>query len=110
MRTDCKRHNCAILLPNASTLGFGLYKAKRGNWVRFNYGEERLCGRVVGGVVADGKRYIEVIALLGACHIPAVRWIEAEDVIECRSEPPRKVFEMICGDWDDPTAILQGYD
>lgn len=107
MRTDCTRDNRKAYLPNASHLGFDLWYAKRGNWLRFNYDGRQLVGRSLGRVHADGTTYLEVIALLGAADIPAVRWIKADDVIQCREAPPREVFDFICGPWDDVAAILK---
>lgn len=104
------RDNKATHLPNASTLGFGLYRAKRGNWVQFADGSGAvLCGRVLGGVtangVADRARYVEVIALLGCLDNPAIRWVRPEDIQRCEANPPARIFAFICGDWTNPDTV-----
>jgi hypothetical protein len=106
-RTDCTRDNHKTLLPKASTLGFGLCYAKRGNWIQFRHqGRDLVCGRVIGRVHCEGETYIEVIAVLGAFTIPAVRWIKPEDVTECRQGPPTEIFRFIGGEWESPETIL----
>lgn len=105
MRTDCTRDNRATYLPNASHLGYDLWKAKRGNWVRFKReGMDGAHGRVIGRVHCEGKTYIEIVALLGNLDIPAIRWIEPSDVIQCRELPPKAIFDFICGDWNARTV------
>jgi hypothetical protein len=108
MRTDCTRDNRAVLLPNASLLGYGLIHAKRGRWVRFDQGPgfEGHHGRVIGRVLADGLVYVEIIALLGNLDCPAVRWINPMHITECVESPPRHIFDFICGEWSNPADIL----
>lgn len=108
MRTDCIRDNRATRLPNSSRIGFSLGTAKRGAWIRTASTpvDPGRIGRVVGRVHADGKTYLETVLLLGAGDIPAVRWIDPADVIECYASPPRRIFEFMCGDWRDSSAVL----
>lgn len=107
MRTDCTRDNRKIPLPNASLVASGLGAAKRGNWVSYRQeGAAGNVGRVVGRVVADGRVYVEIIALLGAADCPAVRWVDPAEISLCQPVPPRRIFEFICGDWSSPADIL----
>jgi hypothetical protein len=107
MRTDCTRDNVAIQLPNASHLGCDLWKAKRGNWVRYRRkGAHGEFGRVIGRVHADGKTYVEIVAMLGALDCLAIRWIDATDILQCLPRPPRIIFDLICGEWTNPGATI----
>jgi hypothetical protein len=108
MRTDCTRDNRQCLLPSASRLGFGRLYAKRGNWIQFDQGPGLAGhhGRVLGRVHADGRVYLEIIALLGNLDCPAVRWIDPACVQVCNANPPREIFEFMCGPWNDPAAVL----
>lgn len=104
-RTDCKRDNVAIPLPNATSLGFGRWQAKRGNWVMYEIDNHHFVGRVIGRVTCEGKVYVEVAqATLGFTSVH-VRWIKPVDVRECRPHPPRDVFEFFAGKWDKPEEI-----
>lgn len=107
MRTDCTRDNRATPLPNASHLGDGLGAAKRGHWISYRSAEyaDKICGRVLGRVHADGRTWLEVVALMGAADNPSVRWIEPAAVETCQASPPRRIFEFMCGDWSDAAAI-----
>jgi len=101
MRTDCTRDNRATKLPNASHLGYDLWKAKRGNWIRYRTeGAEGSHGRVLGRVHCEGETYVEIIALLGNLDCPAIRWIKPSDIVQCRANPPRAILEWICGEWN----------
>lgn len=111
MRTDCTRDNRATPLPNASHLGFDLWKAKRGNWIRFEHNGRILHGRVLGGVTTTGgddkgTRYVECVALLGTLDNPSPRWVKPFEILQCSPVPPKSVFEFICGPWDDVATIL----
>lgn len=109
MRTDCTRDNRKTHLPNADTLGYGRYFAKRGNWVSFSQnGDPSVTyhGRVIGGVTCEGRRYVEVIALLGALDNPAVRWLAPHEITRCDDTPPAGIFSFICGEWIDPARII----
>jgi hypothetical protein len=104
-RTDCIRDNRAIPLPNASTLGFGLWKAKRGCWIVYEQSGFKHCGRSVGRVTCEGKTYVEVAVISlehGGAHI---RWIDPAEVRTCRRAPPKRTFDFICGDWSDMQSL-----
>ena len=105
-RADCTRDNNLVYLPNASTLGFGLYKAKRGNWVQWEMDGYHHVGRVIGRVVCEGKVYIEVAKAALDFSSAYVRWIDPAMVRECRENPPRRVFEFFAATtWDNPEDI-----
>lgn len=110
MRTDCTRDNRATKLPNASHLGFDLWRAKRGNWIRFDDGNGEKFGRVIGRVHCERKTYIEVCAMLGCFDCPAIRWIDPASVIQCRSAPPANIFAFITGEWKNPADIIAAID
>lgn len=104
-RTDCTRDNVAVYLPNATMLGFGQKKAKRGNWVRYEIDNHFFVGRVIGRVTCEGEVFVEVAqATLGfsAAH---VRWIKPYDVRECRAKPPRAVFDFFAEEWTSAEEI-----
>jgi hypothetical protein len=108
MRTDCTRDNRRTVCCNSLLLGSSTNVAKRGSWIVFSTfeGSANACGRVLGRVHADGKTWIEVVALLGSdLQCPAIRWVEPEQVRECYSSPPRRIFNFITGDWRDSEAI-----
>jgi hypothetical protein len=107
MRTDCTRDNQQVILPNASLLGYSTNRAKRGSWIVFE-GESRLAaGRVVGRVHCEGKTYLEVIVTDAGLTMAYVRWIDPVCVRECYSQPHRRVFEFLMGEWRDPDTILR---
>lgn len=104
-RQDCTRDNVAIFLPSASTLGFGRFKAKRGNWVMYEIDNHHFVGRVIGRVVCEGIAYVEVAQASQDFSHAYVRWIKPSDVRECRENPPRSVFEFFAGEWTDIEKI-----
>ncbi len=104
-RTDCTRDNQAVRLPNASTLGFGLWKAKRGNWVMYEVDNIHFVGRVIGRVTCERVVYIEVAQACESFSHAYVRWIKPEQVRECRAAPPKRVFEFFTGDWSNMETI-----
>lgn len=104
-RTDCERDNVAVRLPNATSLGFGLYKAKRGNWVQYEIDNHNFIGRVIGRVLCEGKVFIEVAQASLAFDHAYIRWIRPEDVRECRMNPPKTVFDFFTGEWNNPEDI-----
>ena len=104
-RTDCTRDNRAVRLPNASTLGFGRWKAKRGNWVMYEIDNAHFVGRVISRVVCEGKEYVEVAQATLSFSSAHVRWIDPAAIRECRAAPPSKVFAFFAGDWSDPETI-----
>lgn len=106
MRTDCTRDNRKCYLPNASLIASGKNFAKCGDWIRYSMpGFDGNHGRVLGRVHADGRVYLEIIALLGSLDCPAVRWIDPAAVLTCESSPPRRIFEFICGPWN-PAEVM----
>jgi hypothetical protein len=107
VRADCVRDNRATPLPNAYTFGFGLTHAARGNWVTIRENDSNQYGRAVGGVTADGKRYLECIVLLGALDNPCVRWIDPAYVSHCLPSPPKAPIEFMLGEWQDPVVIIE---
>ena len=106
-RDDCTRDNVATMLPNACTLGFGLYKAKRGNLVQYEIDNVHFAGRVVGRVHCEGKTYIEVIQFDRLMTMAHVRWIESHAVKRCIPRPHYEVIAFLTGDWSDADAILK---
>ena len=105
-RSDCTRDNNFVYLPNASTLGFGLRKAKRGNWVQWESDNGHHVGRVIGRVICEGKVYIEVAKAALDFSSAYVRWVDPAKVRECRKNPPRRVFEFFAATtWDNPEDI-----
>jgi hypothetical protein len=108
-RTDCVRDNRAVICPNATLLGFGTSKVKRGNWIEYETSEgARYVGRVISRVTCEGVRYIELAeAAENLTHV-YIRWIKPEQVRECRAAPPRAVFEFLAMDaqaWNDIEAV-----
>lgn len=107
MRTDCTRDNRKTFLPCASHLGFDLWNAKRGNWILYRESETSLRhARVIGGVTCERKRWIEVCAMLGNFDCPAIRWIEPQQVLNCRAAFPREILDFIAGEWKSPADII----
>lgn len=108
VRTDCTRDNKETKLPNADTLGFGLWKAKRGNWIVYEQDNHKTIARVIGRVHCEGKTYIEVVALSEDLTFGFVRWIEPAQVRRCIAKPPRAAVAFLLGDdWQDPDTILK---
>lgn len=101
MRTDCTRDNRKVRLPNASTTGYNLWNAKRGNWVEVGEGYGLHFGRVLSRVTCQGVVYVEVLGFIGASATLAVRWLAPGDILACRAEPPRERFAVLFGDWTD---------
>jgi hypothetical protein len=108
-RTDCKRDNNLVYLPNAAKYGFGLTKASRGNWIRYatdDDSEHSFVGRVISRVTCEGKIFIEIAQASLDFSCAYVRWIKPEQVRECRKNPPRSVFEFFAANnWDNPEDI-----
>jgi hypothetical protein len=113
-RTDCIRDGVGVHLPRASTLGFGRYKAKPGNWVRWHSLDEAPddgIGRVIGRVQVtsgadSGKEWVEVAALLGGGGV-YVRWVRPEDIVECYPTPPFNALRFLMGDFSDPVEVMR---
>ena len=106
-RTDCTRDNVAVHLPNATSLGFGQPKAKRGNWVMYEIDDHHFVGRVIGRVTCEGTVYVEVAQATLDFSSVHVRWIKPTDIRECRANPPRTVFEFFADEhWNnDPEQV-----
>ena len=105
-RTDCTRDNVAVVAPNATLLGFGTRKVKRGNWVVYESSDgARFVGRVISRVTCEGKVYVEIAQAAENFGYVYIRWIEPEQVKECRASPPRNVFSFFSGSFDDPETI-----
>lgn len=97
IRTDCTIDTRQVYLPNASTLGFGKYQARFGDfvWYREHYTDgsySTVLGRVLGrvayappcGETPAIEGYL-LVAQLGhnATHVYE-RWIDPADVTECQ--------------------------
>ncbi len=104
-RPDCTRDNVAVHLPNATSLGFGRRKAKRGNWVQYEVENHHFVGRVISRVTCEGKTFVEVAQASPAFAHAYIRWIAAADIRECRDNPPRHVFDFFAGEWSKPEDI-----
>ena len=90
--------NKAVHLPNATTLGYGKWRAEPGDFIEFADSEassHRETGRVLGSVkenaytVYEGKRIdfsgeIAVLVLGCGMSFAYLRTVKAEDVTECR--------------------------
>ena len=105
-RTDCTRDNHAVRLPNATSLGFGRDTAMRGCWVMYESNNLWFVGRVICRVQCEGKTYVEVAQASADFSHVYVRWVEPAHIKECRTHPPRRVFEFFGSDnWDRPEDI-----
>lgn len=104
-RTDCERDNKAVKLPNASTLGYGLWKAKRGHWVSYEADNAHFVGRVIGRVVCENTVYVEVAQAAEGFSCAYVRWVKPEQIRECRAVPPKSVFDFFTGEWSNVESI-----
>lgn len=82
MRTDIKTDKKLVKLPNASTLGFGKWKAQFGDVVRFEDENGTHIGRVAGRVKDNGQVYVIVIVLFDACYV-GERWVKPEEISYC---------------------------
>lgn len=91
MRIDIVIDRKQVHLPNASTLGFGKYKAQYGDCVLFSEGGQRTMGRVIGRIAyapkmdndPDLRNYLVVIALGSNLSFPMERWVDPASVSEC---------------------------
>ncbi len=92
MRTDAIIDRRQVRLPNASTLGFGKWKAQVGDLLTFRETETQLShGRMIGRVHwaqgHDGKPpirdYILVIVLNDTLDHTYERWVNPKDVERC---------------------------
>jgi hypothetical protein len=85
MHKDFTLDDKKVLLPNASTLGFGRHFAKRGDWLVFREQEGGILyyGRSVGHVVCESKHWIYAAALLSDLQGLMVRWVDPALVTYC---------------------------
>lgn len=105
-RRDCTRDNRACHLPNASTLGFGCWKAKRGNWIVYESDDgSKHCGRVIARVLCEGAVYLEIAQASESFDSAFVRWVKPEMVRQCRASPPYTVFDFFRSAWKNPDDI-----
>lgn len=104
-----------VYLPEASTLGYGLYYAKPGNWLTWNDGQERRNGRVLGRIecaayeiglgTEDCKGWIAVMQLADDMTHAYVRWVNPKWVEICYEAPPVNLMAWITGeDWPKRAA------
>jgi hypothetical protein len=82
MRTDVTTDKKLMKLPNASTLGFGKWKAQFGDMVRFTDENGNHMGRIAGRVKDGGILYAIVIVLFDACYV-GERWVKPEEITYC---------------------------
>ena len=92
MRRDATIDRQQVHLPNASTLGFGKYKAQFGDVVLYQQDEHTYIGRVAGRIhyappLESSEKpirdYLLVIALGTRLDFAMERWVNPEDVTEC---------------------------
>lgn len=96
-----------VKLPNASTLGYGRWKARAGDFIVYKeqHGagdaaeEHYRLARVIGQITAvDGRTddgmvgSLLVLAIADEAAYGYERWIDADDVVECRSPEHAQVF------------------
>ncbi len=96
-----------VMLPNASTLGYGLYKAKPGNWIMWSDDGHTRIGRVIGRIAeADrvaGKPYdycvgwLVVMRLYDDMDHAGINWVEPKKVTRCLEQPPHALLAWITG-------------
>lgn len=109
MRADCTRDNRKTYLPGTYPCsGFNTYDAKRGDLIVYRDDSgQRIFARVIGGVTYEGKRAIEVAALLSLGN-PCVRWIDPATVVECRRSIPREALAFFFSEeWKEPADIIR---
>jgi hypothetical protein len=103
MRTDFKLDNKAVHLPNASTLGFGKYRAKRGDFIGFTMpGGTFYWGRVIGRVNTFGLSPVHghiMAACLSSHGAIMVRWVEPKDVTLCYEQVPPEILLLLSADF-----------
>ncbi len=95
-------------LPNASTLGYGKYRAQVGDWVTFKAGDQLQIGRMVGRVkdtdpIATEERrpigFLAVLTLSMELTHAYVRWVDPADVTEVHANVPDigRFLAWFCG-------------
>jgi len=111
VRTDATIDRRQVRLPNASTLGYGKWKAQVGDLVVFketehHYSHGRMIGRVHYASGHDGqpiRDYILVIVLNETLDHTYERWVNPKDVVSCytlqtENTDRRKVCEYFLSD------------
>lgn len=94
MRTDVTIDRKQVHLPNASTLGYGKFKAQHGDVVLFKQDPsigQLTIGRVVGRIASaprigddpDLRGHLVVVALTQSITSPMERWVDPANVVEC---------------------------
>lgn len=109
-RKDCERDNVMVICPNATLLGFGTRRCKRGNWVVFEQQDLHWTGRVIGRVRCEGKTYIEVATAAPSMCSVYIRWIEPHEVKEIRPVPPKSVFDFLARDDWNPADVFKAME
>jgi hypothetical protein len=88
MRTDVIIDRKLVVCPNASTLGFGKWKAQVGNLVLFKENDKIVTGRMIGRIqygYSDGKslkNFLVVICISPRLDWTFERWVNPKDVTE----------------------------
>lgn len=102
MRTDAIIDKKQVRCPNASTLGYGKWKAQVGDIVLFQEGERRTrVGRMIGrvhyaptcGETPAIRDYLLLICLGDMLSWTCERWVNPADVLEVQS--PRDQEEVL---------------
>jgi hypothetical protein len=83
--------NAKTYLPNASTIGYGKYRAESGDFVSFTVAPDDVrYGRVVGRVaetaedgLEDCAGFLEVVMLGSTLDFAARNWVDPKDVTYC---------------------------
>ena len=104
-----------VRLPNASTIGYGMYYAKPGNWITWGDPQEdgskqHRCGRVLGRIecaayeiglgTQDCAGWLGVMQLSDDMTHAYVRWVNPDWVEVCHEKPPVQLLDWITGrDW-----------
>jgi hypothetical protein len=93
MRTDATIDKRQVRCPNASTLGFGKWKAQVGDFILFKEGDRQVCGRVIGrvhyappcGESPAVRDSVLTICLGDHQNFTMERWVKPEDVLYIES-------------------------
>lgn len=99
-RQDCERDLVPVKCPHASTEGFSIARAEKGNWLIYEKDNNHWVCRVICRVTCDLQVWLEVAQLSMDGNV-YIRWVDPDWVHECYLEPPRRVFNWITSeDWD----------
>ena len=92
MRTDAQIDRVQVKLPNASTLGYGKWKAQTGDWIAWDIPGNSGFGRVAGRVhyapaICEDKGPIRdwILVIMFSCEMTSVHemWVNPEWVTRC---------------------------